>query len=110
MAGIPVGFAGLLFKEPLPDITSNRHVGNPESVAANADVHKYKAIQRELIMRVFLYLSPNGRICEEIEVATGFSHQSCSARISELKRDGSLIATGERRRTTGGSTAAAVPG
>jgi hypothetical protein len=46
-----------------------------------------------------------GLICEEAERLLGMRHQTCSARFSEMKRDGLLVVTGERRKTSTGCRA-----
>jgi predicted HTH transcriptional regulator len=95
----------LKLKGMLPDITRNYHRGNPQSVAANKVAHKFKLSARQRILHVFA--TPNQRhwTCEEIEGASGLSHQTCSARLSELKRDGKIKQIGTRK-TRSGSPAA----
>lgn len=43
--------------------------------------------------------------CDEIEVATGLSHQTASARVRDLVKDGYLVDTGARRATRSGRSA-----
>lgn len=64
------------------DICRNNHGGNPESVAAHA---KTKKARDRLTVTEALYLAAShGATCDELEVSTGMSHQTCSARCSEL--------------------------
>jgi len=49
--------------------------------------------------------SKGGMTCDEVEIATGMSHQSCSATISHASRRGLLIKSGLRRPTRTGSLA-----
>jgi predicted transcriptional regulator len=96
------------FSPPKPpdDITRNYHCGNPESEAAN--LRTMKARDRARIIAHVILCGAGGATCSEIELATGLSHQTASARCSELKRDGVLVASGERRPTQTGSMAAVL--
>jgi len=85
---------------PLFDICANRHKGNEESVKANAKPDKHR--QRALIMSILEREGYTGRMtCDAIEEITGLPHQSCSARISELKRDGLIHKIGTRPTRSG---------
>jgi DNA-binding Lrp family transcriptional regulator len=83
------------------DICKGYHKGNPESQAANRSVAKDK--QKRRILAALLLWEP--ATCDRIEVETGLSHQSCSARISELKRDGLIRKVGTAPTRTGCSAA-----
>jgi hypothetical protein len=88
------------------DICSNRHGGNPESVQANKKVDKFAQRIRILdVIEKWAYGSLRGLTCEEVEDLAKLSHQSCSARISELKREGKIKKIGVRN-TRSGSPAA----
>ena len=87
---------------PLFDICASRHKGDECSAAANLKTNK----QRDAA-RILKYLDVyNGKTCDELEVALGMSHQTCSARCSDLARAGLIIRTGEKRPTRTGSPAA----
>ncbi len=79
-----------------PDICANHHKGNEQSQAANLKVRK--AAQRLTIIEFF---KSGNWTCEEVEEMSGLTHQSCSARISELKRDLVIIQDGARRTRSG---------
>jgi predicted transcriptional regulator len=83
------------------DICKNYHRDNPQSVQANKKVNKFA--QRIRILNA-LELSYD-LTCEELEDYIGLSHQSCSARLSELKREGKIRKIGVRN-TRSGSPAA----
>ena len=85
----------------MKDICANNHGGNAESVEADKRVNKSRL--RYMILR---YLGMDDYTCEEMEFLTGLSHQTCSARFSELKRDG-LIEPTKRRKTRSGRWAMA---
>jgi hypothetical protein len=90
---------------PLFDICERKHGGNPMSVQANKIAHKGKIGTREVILRELRMTGFGGLSCEDIENLTALSHQSCSARLSELRREGKIKIVGERK-TRSGSTAA----
>jgi predicted transcriptional regulator len=92
--------------KPPDDITRNYHGGNPESEAANLRTNKSR--DRAAIIAEVASRGDRGATCSEIELATGLSHQTASARCSELKRDGVLVVSGERRPTQTGSMAAVL--
>jgi hypothetical protein len=79
------------------DITRNYHGGNPQSEQANKRTRK--TVDRA---RVYQFVWSNnlyGATCYETEQATGMRHQTCSARFSDLKKDGIIIGTGRTRLT-----------
>ena len=88
------------------DICAGRHRGNPESEAAHERIRGRKAALCTDI--VGFVRGRGGATCYEIEIGIGLSHQTCSARCSELKRSGQLVPTGEKRRTASGSLAAVL--
>jgi len=83
------------------DICANRHGGNAESVDANKGTNKYGDCKTVLSI-----LTLDDLTCEQVEDLTGMSHQTCSARFSELKRAG-LIEPTTRRKTRSGRWAMA---
>ena len=85
----------------LNDVCYNRHGGNEQSVEANRHVDKQK--QSKLILEALERVGE--ATCEQIEYAASLSHQSCSARISELKRDGKIVKVGTRKTRSGCSAA-----
>ena len=94
----------LTFDEPTaaPDICANRHRGNTESRAANVRTDKERDAAR-----ILDYLRRKGdATCDEAEQALAMSHQTTSARFSDLKYAGRIVPT-ERRRTRTGSWAQA---
>jgi hypothetical protein len=91
-----------LFTPKKRDITARRHKGNPESEAANP-TPLAKTLQASLIYNWFL--KHPGSTCEQCEDGTGIAHQTCSARVSDLKCSGHLVKVG-RGTTRSGSSAA----
>lgn len=65
------------------DICRNHHGGDSESEAANVATDKWRDTLR--IAEALFKLGD--ATCDEIEVVTGISHQTASARWSEMKRD-----------------------
>jgi hypothetical protein len=84
------------------DITRNYHGGHPRSEEANMRTRKTADMSRIVLL---MKEHPRGLICDEAEKLLGMRHQTCSARFSEMKRDGLLLPTGERRKTSTGSNA-----
>jgi DNA-binding HxlR family transcriptional regulator len=82
-------------EKTVSDICQSRHRGNPESVAANKLIDSFKNKDRVRIMAMLKYVGP--LTCKELEVELQLKHQTCSARLSELKADGWVIKTGGRR-------------
>lgn len=84
------------------DICRNRHQGNQFSEAANESIAGVKSKLREQVYE--LIASSNGITCESVEALLGLSHQTASARISELKKAGRVDVSG-RAQTKSGRTA-----
>jgi Fic family protein len=84
------------------DITQNYHRGNPESVEAKRRSRFNAERDRIRILRLVGMRGEDGLTCDEAERLLGLSHQTCSARFSELKRDKLLAATGRLRPTRSG--------
>ena len=89
----------------MTDITQNYHRGNPESVAAKKISRLNAERDRTRILRLAGMRGDEGLTCDEAERLLSLSHQTCSARFSELKRDKLLVATGQRRPTRSGAQA-----
>jgi hypothetical protein len=95
------------------DVCRNYHGGNEESEEANLDTQKLR--DRKTLYDAIKGSGSHGCICDELEVIFGMRHQTCSARLSELKRDHWITikvdpATGVkfRRPTRSGSMAAVL--
>ena len=87
------------------DVTKNFHNGADTSAAAfQSTTTMSRALARNIVYsQVFAF--PCGVTCDAIEEATRMSHQTCSARITELVIEGKIRDTGERRKTRSGRTA-----
>ncbi len=88
------------------DITRNYHGGNTESVEANKRAGINKSRDRWRIVEFMVTRGRYGATCYEAEEALGMSHQTCSARFSDLKKDRVLSVNGIRRPTNTGCLAA----
>lgn len=101
-----------LFEQPATrfdapeDITSRKHGGNPESEAAHRDAKPGKKIQHARILAFVAETGP--KTCWEISETLGIPYTTASARVSELRKNGSLWATGRQRITGTGSKAAVL--
>lgn len=89
----------------MTDICENNHRGNLESVSAYEAIRNRSFIDRLRILEYAAWNGAHGITCEEAERALGISHQSCSARCSELKRDGKLRPSELTRKTQSGRAA-----
>jgi hypothetical protein len=87
------------------DITSNNHGGNEFSSAAHESIKGNKARDQAKIWTHVEALGEAGATCDEIEISLGMSHQTASARVSEMKRSGRLELNGEKRATRTGRNA-----
>lgn len=80
------------------------HGGADTSVEAFASVAPTaRATQRQLALDHIR--STGGATCDEVEVAFDMPHQTASARIRELVKDGKVFDTGHRRATRTGCKA-----
>jgi Fic family protein len=88
------------------DITANYHGGNPESVEAfeSFSVERMES-DRARIVRLTIVRGKHGLTCDEAERLLGLKHQTCSARFTDLVKDGRLTRTEERRPTRSGCPA-----
>jgi len=85
-----------------PDVCRVYHGGNANSEAANESVQPSKAIMCE---RILARLAIRPMTCDAMEEETGYSHQSCSARFSELKQAGRIRAIGSALTRSGRNAA-----
>lgn len=87
------------------DITANYHKGNENSkeAAKKAKVHAARDFQR--ILAFVASRAMTGATCDEIEEALEMSHQTCSARCADLKKDSRLVPSGQKRKTRKGCNA-----
>lgn len=102
-AVVIISAAGLL-----PDVTRNNHGGNPESEQANKFVQESKESTRLKIVDYFVARGQEGATADEVVEAFETNHNHVAPRITELKADGRLLPTNERRPTRAGSSAAVL--
>src|SRR3974390_1486902 len=86
-----------------PDITRNRHGGNPESEKAHEVAELTAPAARALIVNMATERGETGLCSFELE--RYMCAHSCSARCSELLRDGVLVRTKMERKTPRGCIA-----
>ena|SRR5260370_11407516 len=76
-----------------PDVPGHR--GRETSIEAAENIASRASVIRE---RVYAFLQNNGPHAEfEITAASGFPRWTVQPRVSELRKAGRIIATGERR-------------
>jgi Fic family protein len=81
------------------------HKSDTSHQAAQSIKPRRTALQDHVEFSVKYGLFPPGATCDEIERATGLSHQTASARLRELVLNGRIEDSGERRKTRSGRLA-----
>lgn len=90
----------------MTDICENRHGGNQESAEAfRAGSATLRARQRFVIWAIAYEEGKRGVTTDEIAARLKTTPNVISGRMSELKRDGFLVPTNERRQTRMGRMA-----
>jgi hypothetical protein len=88
------------------DVCLRYHGGADTSAAAFASLDPAHYGERgRLIWDTIKAKGEAGATCEELERELGIKHQSCSAMITHLRKDGSVFDSGRRRLTTSGRKA-----
>lgn len=78
--------------------------GSATSRAAAASMQAHAPVMRQQVHDL-LHLSPYGLTGDEIEMATGFAHQTVGPRLLELRKAGYVVDSGARRPTRSGRLA-----
>jgi hypothetical protein len=90
----------MLHKPRTPfDVCSNNHGGNAESRAANLTTNK--EADRQKIIDFMLSRPHRSTWVKEVIRELGLPHQTASARLSDMKADGTIEPTGEKREKCG---------
>lgn len=79
--------------------------GSDTSKAAAESMKSTAGIIRERVYRRVKESDTDGITCDALEVALGLSHQTCSARVNELRNAGRIIDSGRRKATRSGRKA-----
>ena len=79
--------------------------GTDTSNAAAKDIAPKTPSMREKVFALVKSAGEHGITCDEVEIVTGLKHQTASARLYELCKAGRVVDSGERRKTSSGSTA-----
>ena len=91
----------------MEDITYNYHGGHPMSMDAHDSIVASKQSVRD---RIVEYLQDHGpHTCDALEVALNLRHQTCSARVTELKAEGRIVERGRAATRSGRSACILVP-
>lgn len=82
------------------------HVKDSEtSKDAAISILPHAKAMRDKIYRMIEFAELNGFTVDEIEIETGYPHQTASARVTELLQEGLIEDSGERRLTRHGRKA-----
>jgi len=87
------------------DVCANRHGGNQESTEANDSMGVAKVVQGYRVAQFLHEQGSHGATTEEVVHGLLLSHQSASARMSELKALKIIVPTANRRPTASGRMA-----
>lgn len=77
----------------------------PTSRAALSQIAPDTARIRRKVYAFIVARGPQGATCDEIETSLALAHQTCSPRVYELHKRGSIVASNERRKTRSGRAA-----
>lgn len=92
------------------DICAGRHRGNEESEMAFDGISpEREKLYRRVLRAIDREPHYQGLTCEEISIRTGIAYTTCSARLSEMKRDGILEKIGTRATRSGSKAAVLAP-
>ena len=81
-------------------------INNPELLTSDLAYQSIQDIRSTLCKKVYQYIEDiGGATCDEAELGLGISHQTCSARFNDLKKQGLIEASGKRRPTRSGRMA-----
>ena len=83
------------------DVCRNNHGGNENSEAANRTISGAKISLRQQILNYIRRQGRHGATCEQIEEALNMSHQTVSARCSELKAKKQVVSIGKTKTKSG---------
>lgn len=88
------------------DICAGRHKGAETSTEAfQSTPDSKRQRQRISVLNHIHDQGGSGATCEETSISLGIPYTACSARVSELLRDGAIHFTKARRKTTHGKPA-----
>lgn len=86
-------------QQDLFDICARNHGGNTESITAHERTRTNKLRDRGRILDMLRKDGP--MTCDEVEQHLGMSHQTASARMSEMKMSGHIKPCGKKPTRTG---------
>lgn len=86
---------------PQPDAKPPAHDEPPrrtrkQDTRWNTSDEAYAAVPRGAGIPILAYIKGQPSTCDEVQVALNSPHQSCSAAINKLMRDGLVVANGSR--------------
>jgi hypothetical protein len=84
------------------------HGGNPQSTEAHLSIVPSKEILCDRIVKWVAAFGTLGATCDEIELGMNLSHQTASARCTELLAENRITRTVAKRKTRSGRNAAVL--
>lgn len=106
--GEPYGASEIRTYDPASDICTRRHRHNANSDAAFETIEARAPSLRERIYEFIAARGKDGATTYEVSEALRLKYPTASARMSELKRDGRIVESGERRATDSACLAAVM--
>lgn len=94
-----------LLNQPDPDPSFSRHRGNAESRDAFEAIKGKLPAARARVLEFVRSRGEQGATTDEVAAAFGVGANVVSGRLSELKRDGLLVPTANKRVTRNGQNA-----
>ncbi len=80
--------------------------GSDTSKAAADSMRDHVTAIAEKVLAEIRQLGDEGATCDMLEYRLELSHQTCSARVNELRNKGRIVDSGQRRKTRSGRNAA----
>lgn len=87
-------------------MTAPHVVGSDTSLAAAESIERQAPTMQRAVLDCIVRGAQCRRTCDEVEVWLDMSHQTASARIRELAKAGTIVDSGQRRKTRSGRKAA----
>jgi predicted Rossmann fold nucleotide-binding protein DprA/Smf involved in DNA uptake len=87
--------------EPTPQPTAPWSGAGPTAETSKAAAHAIRGDLNRLEQRVLDAIRARPSTCDEVEQATGLSHQTCSARVNALHFNGRILPIGQRPTRSG---------
>jgi len=86
-------------------VTAPFVVGSDTSQTAAESIERRAPIMKRAVLDCIARGQGDGRTCDEVEAWLEMAHQTVSARIRDLVKSGTIVDSGQRRKTRSGRKA-----